>query len=88
MSPTKKAKQKPVPACLGDHVRDAIDKYFADLEGETPTDLYNLVIEQIENPLFESVLNNSRGNLTKASKILGINRATLRNRLKKYGLDK
>jgi Fis family transcriptional regulator len=49
--------------------------------------LYELILSQVEKPLFESVLKNTRGNLSKAAQVLGMNRGTLRTRLKKYGLE-
>ena len=72
---------------LGDSVRDAMERYFEDLNGHDPDDLYDLVLSQVEKPLFEVVMNNTQGNLSRAAQLLGLNRATLRNRLKKYGLD-
>lgn len=73
---------------LSDNVRDAMDRYFEDLDGQSPNDLYELVISQVEKPLFESVMVHTRGNMSRASELLGLNRGTLRNRLIKYGLDK
>lgn len=72
---------------LSDSVRDAIDRYFRDLDGHDPGDLYELVLTQVERPLFEAVMKNTRGNVSHAAQLLGLNRATLRSRLKKYGLD-
>lgn len=74
------------PASLSENVRDAMQRYFRDLDGHDPGDLYDLVIAQVEKPLFEIVIKESRGNLSKAAQLLGMNRGTLRNRLKKYGL--
>ena len=73
---------------LSDSVREALEKYFEDLDGHPPNDLYELVLTQIERPLFETVMNHTRGNMSKASELLGLNRGTLRNRLIKYGLEK
>ena len=72
---------------LSDSVKDAIERYFHDLDGHDPGDLYELVLGQVERPLFETVLENTRGNVSQAAQLLGLNRATLRSRLKKYGLD-
>ena len=85
----KKAKAAPVSKgkCLSENVRDALDKYFADMDGHEPTGLYELIISQVEKPLIECVIENSRGNITRASQVLGLNRATLRNRMQKYDLD-
>jgi Fis family transcriptional regulator, factor for inversion stimulation protein len=74
-------------ACLSDNVRIAMNKYFNDLEGHDPADLYQLVMTQIEVPLFESVLNYTEGNVSRAADVLGLNRGTLRNRLQKYKID-
>jgi Fis family transcriptional regulator, factor for inversion stimulation protein len=73
--------------CLSKNVRIAVESYFADLDGHEASNLYNLFIEQVEKPIFEVVMQMTRGNITKASEILGLNRGTLRSRLKKYGLD-
>jgi len=73
--------------CLSEMVRRAIDGYFTDLDGHDAHDMYELVISQVEKPLFESVMQHTRGNTTKAAEVLGMNRGTLRSRLRKYGLD-
>lgn len=75
------------PRCLSDNIRQAMENYFTDLEGHDASNLYELFLAQFEKPLFEVVMQNTRGNITHAAKILGLNRGTLRNRLKKYGLD-
>jgi len=73
--------------CLSEHVRTAMGKYFADMDGHEPTDLYDLILSQIEEPLFEIVLEYTGGNVSKAADVLGLNRGTLRNRLTKYDLQ-
>ncbi len=73
--------------CLSDNVRQSLENYFADLDGHDPSNLYDLFLAQVEKPMFEVVLQVTRGNVTRAAQILGLNRGTLRNRLKKYGLD-
>jgi len=76
------------PPCLSDSIREAMDRYFRDLDGQDPGELYDLVLSQVELPLFEIVMRTTNGNISRASQLLGLNRGTLRNRLKKYGLDK
>ncbi len=73
---------------LSECVAAAMQKYFADLDGHAATDIYQLVLGQVERPLFEVVMQHTQGNLTQAARLLGLNRATLRARLQKYGLDK
>lgn len=72
---------------LSDNVKDAVERYFRDLDGHDPGELYELILTQVERPLFEIVMKNTRGNVSHAAQVLGLNRATLRSRLKKYGLD-
>ena len=60
--------------------------YFRDLEGEDTSDLYDLVISEVEKPLFEVVLNQYNGNISRTAQALGLNRGTVLGRLKKYGL--
>ena len=88
MTITKKNTQNVKTNGLSESVREAIEKYFEDLDGHPSNDLYELVMTQIEKPLFETVMNHTRGNMSKASELLGLNRGTLRNRLIKYGLEK
>ena len=45
-----------------------------------------MVLAEVEAPLLETVMEFTRGNQTKASTLLGLNRGTLRKKLKKYGL--
>ena len=74
------------PRTLRESVRDALEEYFEHLDGQPVTDLYELVLAEIEVPLLESVLKVTRNNQTRCAKMLGLNRGTLRKKLKKYGL--
>jgi Fis family transcriptional regulator len=65
---------------------DALNSYFATLNGHKPGQLYDLVLREVEEPLFRAVLDYSEGNQSRAAEILGINRGTLRKKLKNYGL--
>ncbi len=71
---------------LASLVRDSLERYFDDLNGQPPAELYELVVRQVEQPLLEIVMRETRGNISKAAQVLGINRATLRKKLHKYGL--
>lgn len=72
---------------LRDCVRIALDNYFMQLDGQEANGLYQLVIEEVERPLLTSVLNHTSGNQSRASKLLGISRSTLRKKLALYGMD-
>jgi Fis family transcriptional regulator len=74
----------PVAAC----VKSALERYFNDLNGEKVTDVYDMVIAEVERPLLEIVMRHAQSNQCRASEILGINRNTLRKKLKQYKLDK
>jgi Fis family transcriptional regulator len=78
------------PSAEGQTLRGSVEKallnYFAHLEGATVTDVYNLVLSEVEAPLLETVMNYVKGNQTKASEVLGLNRGTLRKKLKQYDL--
>ncbi len=65
---------------------EALGNYFASLEGHRPGRLYDLVLREVEGPLFRAVMVYVEGNQTHAATILGINRGTLRKKLKEYGL--
>lgn len=71
---------------LREAVDDAMQRYFAHLDGETVTDLYAMVMAEVEAPLLSAVLENAGGNQTRAADILGLNRGTLRKKLKQYDL--
>lgn len=74
-------------ATLRESVEQAMKNYFAQLEDEQPTDIYELVLAEVEAPLMEAVMTYTQGNQTKASQVLGLNRGTLRKKLKMYGLN-
>jgi len=65
---------------------EALDSYFASLNGHRPGQLYDLVLREVEEPLFRAVLDYAEGNQSRAADILGINRGTLRKKLRAYGL--
>ena len=71
---------------LRSHAELALDNYFASLNGHAPGHLYELVMREVEEPLFRTVLDYADGNQSRAADILGINRGTLRKKLKTYGI--
>lgn len=71
---------------LSDSVKLVLHRYFKDLDGHEPAHLYQLVLQEIERPLLESVMGYTRGNQSKASLVLGLNRGTLRKKLKQYDI--
>lgn len=71
---------------LRDSVESSLSNYFHQLDGQPVTDVYQMVLAEIEAPLFEAVMTYTKDNQTKASEVLGLNRGTLRKKLKQYGL--
>ena len=76
---------KPEP--LSFHVKQAMERYFIQLNGHSPGGLYDFVLSEVERPLLEVVMKRTRGNISKAAQYLGLNRATLRKKLERYGLN-
>ncbi len=71
---------------LSDHTQEALETYFETLNGHDPGKLYDLVLSEVERPLFKTVLDFTSGNQSRAADILGMNRGTLRKKLRFYGL--
>ncbi len=71
---------------LSEAVLNAIEQYFETMDGHDCTNLYELVISEVERPLLKCVLHNCNGNQSKAATMLGISRGNLRNKLNKYDL--
>jgi len=65
---------------------EALDNYFTSLNGHKPAHMYDLVMREVEEPLFKSVLDYSQGNQVRAADILGINRGTAKEEAELYGL--
>ena len=73
---------------LSHAVKHSIRRYLFDLEGTQPNNLYELVLRQVEQPLFEAILEHTKGNQSRAAEMLGLNRGTLRKKLRSYNLHK
>jgi Fis family transcriptional regulator len=67
-------------------VKDTLRNYFTTIGSEQPIDFYNILLEEIERPLLEVLINQTHYNQVKMAQILGISRGTLRKKLKQYGM--
>ena len=74
-------------ANLSNDIDILLDQYFTDLSGENPNGVYDMVIQSVEKPLLLYIMNLSEGNQSKAADILGLNRNTLRKKLKQHKID-
>lgn len=67
-------------------VAEAMQRYFHDLDGQNTTGLYELVMNEVEPPLLAAAMHYTRQNQTRTAEILGVNRGTLRKKLKQHNL--
>ena len=67
-------------------VKDTLRNYFTNIGGEQPVDFYSILLEEIERPLLEVLINHTHYNQVRMAVILGISRGTLRKKLKQYGM--
>lgn len=71
---------------LRSYVEQAIRQYLETVDEEDISDLYQLILNEVEAPLLAVVLEKTAGNQTKSAQILGLNRGTLRTKLKNHHL--
>ena len=84
---TKKTRdQSAGPPPLRDSAAEAIAHFLSTLDGEACSDLYDMVLHQVEEPLLRAVMEYSQQNQSHASAMLGLNRGTLRKKLRQHGL--
>jgi Fis family transcriptional regulator, factor for inversion stimulation protein len=67
---------------LAECVKRSLERYFKDMDGEKPTSIHEMVLRNVEKPMIETVLGHARGNQTLAAEMLGINRNTLRSKMR------
>ena len=79
---TSDAAQQTIRHC----VERAMRNYFSQLDGHDVNDVYEMVLAEVEMPLLEVVLEYTRNNQSRAAEVLGLNRGTLRKKLKQYDM--
>lgn len=83
---------QPLEATTVASLREAVDtfvrRYLDEMEGETGTDFYPLVLAEVEAPMLQAVMEYTRYNQTRAAQMLGLNRGTLRKKLRQHGIDR
>ncbi len=75
-------------ATLAGTVHNAVEEYLEMVGDQQVTDLYDLVLAEVEAPLLECVLRFTGYNQSQTALILGMNRGTLRKKMHRYRLLK
>ena len=84
MNPPLKRERRKQP--IRRSVQSALELYLGDLNGHEVNDIYHVVMSEVEPAILDVVMTHVQGNQTHAAELLGINRGTLRKKLKQYGL--
>ena len=85
-APKRRKKKTSGPPPLRDSASEAIGHFLETLDGEPCSELYDMVLHQVEGPLFKAVLDYTQYNQSHAAAMLGLNRGTLRKKLRQHGL--
>lgn len=72
---------------LSDHVTSMLKAYFDTLEDQQACEVYEMVLQQVEKPMIEFVLQQTQNNQSQAATILGMNRNTLKKKMQKYKVN-
>ena len=67
-------------------IKKSLDTYFVNVGDENITGLHGMVIDTVERTLIADILERTDGNQSLAAKLLGINRNTLRAKMKLFKL--
>lgn len=69
---------------LQDLVYGLVSRFLADNKQKSITDLYDMILSEVEPPLLQAVMEKRRGNQLQAARMLGISRGTIRKKLQRY----
>jgi two-component system nitrogen regulation response regulator GlnG len=73
---------------IGQAVEHFLQRYFASFAGELPpSGLYQRILAEVEYPLVLASMTATRGNQIKAAELLGLNRNTLRKKIRDLGVN-
>jgi Fis family transcriptional regulator len=67
-------------------VSSVLNEYFEQVDPDMINGLYEMVLSEVEAPLLEAVMQKARSNQSRAAQMLGLNRGTLRKKLKQYDM--
>ncbi len=69
---------------LQDLVYSLVTRFLAENKSKSISDLYDMILSEVEPPLLQAVMEKRRGNQLQAAKMLGISRGTIRKKLQRY----
>ena len=69
---------------LQDMVYSLVTGFIAENKGRPITNLWDIIMSEVEAPLLQAVMEKRRGNQLQAAKMLGISRGTIRKKLQRY----
>ncbi|MBA2650263.1 MAG: Fis family transcriptional regulator [Legionella sp.] len=69
---------------LQDLVYNLVTNFLATNKSKSIEDLYDMILQEVEPPLLQAVMEKRRGNQLQAAKMLGISRGTIRKKLQRY----
>ncbi len=73
---------------IGGFIEERLGDFMRKIKRLESFDLHNIVVSEVEKALISMVLKETDGNQLRAAKLLGINRNTLRSKIKKLGIKK
>ncbi|MGV3552821.1 nitrogen regulation protein NR(I) [Rhizobium sp.] len=86
-SPAEKGSLRSGPVSISQAVEENMRTYFAEFgEALPPAGLYDRVLAEMEYPLILAALTATRGNQIRAADLLGLNRNTLRKKIRELGV--
>ncbi|MEH6455820.1 MAG: helix-turn-helix domain-containing protein [Cocleimonas sp.] len=71
---------------LSETTRHTVENYLEMLGDHDATFLYRQIMDEVERPLLKVMMNHTNGNQSRTAACLGINRATLRSKLKRHSI--
>jgi Fis family transcriptional regulator len=71
---------------LSETTKDTVESYLMLLGDHDATFLYRQIMDEVERPLLKVLMDHTNGNQSRTAQCLGINRATLRSKLKRHSI--
>ncbi len=83
---TNTSSRASLDSSLSETVSRTLQDYLDTLGDHEAANIYRIVLDEVERPMLEIMMRYTHGNQSKAAQCLGINRATLRTKLKRHNL--